>query len=657
MTVGATDRLRLLHGADAPLADMQELRAGPVTLLVDGVDLRYLRIGGTELVRRVYAAVRDVDWDTVPGAISNFRVEQGERSFRIEFDARHTRPDIDLSWHGRISGDESGRVEYVFDGRAESTCRYARIGICVHHPWRETAGAPFSAHTADGTIEGVFPDLIGPQPFDGLDGVPLFPSFDRLEVSLATGGRLLLEFEGGLWEVEDHRNWTDANFKTYTAPLSSGTPAPLETGEVFRQRVVVTPLDVASHDPPARPVRLTIGQPTGTRVSPVGLEQDRDRHELDDHERSLLTLLAPAHLRVEIRLDRDDWQQALAAAQKTAAALGSQLELSLHLLKHHRDQLAPLAALLGDGPTVSRVLVVNAHARTGSPTETTAPELVDLARETLAEAVPGAAFVGGTEIYFTEINRTRPQLHTWDGVCYSISPQIHAFTDVDVMENLDAQAETVRGARAIAGDKQVIVSPVTLRRRVNFHAAGDPPQTAPGELPDSIDVRQSSLFGAAWTAGSLKYLAEAGTNAVTYYETTGWRGVIERAGGSELSERFHSIAGAVFPLFHPLADAIEWCGARVLHCDSTDVLAAVALAVRPADGTTHLLIANLTPQPLAVVVEEMRGEVLLRRLHEHNVTRAMIEPEDFRGERETAVADGGLPLTLSPYEVVRVDPA
>ena len=30
-----------------------------------------------------------------------------------------------------------------------------------------------------------------------------------------------------------------------------------------------------------------------------------------------------------------------------------------------------------------------------------------------------------------------------------------------------------------------------------------------------------SLFGAGWTAGSLKYLAEGGAHSLTYYETTG----------------------------------------------------------------------------------------------------------------------------------------
>ena len=62
-------------------------------------------------------------------------------------------------------------------------------------------------------------------------------------------------------------------------------------------------------------------------------------------------------------------------------------------------------------------------------------------------------FAGGTEIYFTDVNRSRPDLSGWDGLCFSITPQIHAFTDTDVVENLDAQGENVRSARAIAGAK------------------------------------------------------------------------------------------------------------------------------------------------------------------------------------------------------------
>ena len=217
-------RLRLLHGTDEPFADMRLLRAGPATVLLDGVDLRYLRIGGTELVRRIYAAVRDVDWDTVPGVVSGLEIEESDDGFRVEFDVRHARREVDFAWHGTITGAVSGRIEYVFDGCAGAAFPFGRIGLCVHHPWRETAGARFTARTPDGEIEGTFPDLIGPQSFDGKAFSPLFPSFDHLEVELADDGRLVLDFEGDLWETEDHRNWTDANFKTYSTPISLGPP-------------------------------------------------------------------------------------------------------------------------------------------------------------------------------------------------------------------------------------------------------------------------------------------------------------------------------------------------------------------------------------------------------------------------------------------------
>ena len=651
------DRLLLLHGTEAPLPELRSLRAGPVSLLLDGIDLRYLRVGETELVRRVYTAVRDVDWDTVPAEISDYRVDQSDSAFRVEFDARHARGEIDFEWHGTISGDESGRVEYLFDGRALGVCPYNRIGICVHHPWRETKGASFRARTPDGEIEGAFPDLIGQQRIEDGAYHALFAAFDRLEVELASGGRLLLEFEGDLWEAEDHRNWPDANFKTYSTPIALGRPTPLEAGQTLRQRLVVTPPGVPAEVPAtAGQVRLTLGGPTGTRVPPVGLGQDRDHHVPGEREQGVLAALAPHHLRVEVRLDRDDWRDALAAGIETARAIGAHVELSVHLLEEHSAELAALADALEGAPPVDRVLVVNADSRTATLAETTRTALVNAVREALRQVAAEASFVGGTEIYFTEINRTRPELTSWDGVCYSISPQIHAFTDIDVMENLDVQAETVRSARALAGAKEVVVSPVTMRRRVNFHAAGDPLPTPPGELPDSVDVRQSALFGGAWTAGSVKYLSEAGASSVTYYETTGWRGVVERAGGSELQARFRSRAGEAFPLLHPLADAVEWRGADVLRCESSNVLSVVGLAVR--DGAaTRLLLANLTPVEQEVALAPLDGELALRRLNEQTAAEAASDPQAFRRRVEAAIADGELTLVLAPYEVVRVDPA
>jgi hypothetical protein len=418
----------------------------------------------------------------------------------------------------------------------------------------------------------------------------------------------------------------------------------------------MTPVDVQEAEVQPGPVRLLIAGGTGFRVPAIGLGADRDRQRPHGPERDALRLVSPRHIRVDLRLDGDDWPDALAAAQDTARAADAGLELALMLRDEYAPSLGEVALALTGGPRVERVLVTVAGARTATPEETTPGRLVDVARAALAEVAPDAQFAGGTEMYFTEINRTRPDLSTWDGLCYSISPQIHAFTDLDVVENLDAQAETIRSARAIAGAKSVIVSPITIRRRVNFHAASEPPPPSPGQLPDSVDVRQSSLLGAAWTTASLKYVSEAGASSVTYYESTGWRGVVERTSGSELPDRFRSTAGDAFPLLHPLADVCAWHGAEVLSCTSTDVLAAVALAVRWGDGTLRLLVANLKPVEQDVVIGPLDGELRLRRLNEVTAAEASAEPVAFREGGEVTQATGELSLTLDPYEVVLVAP-
>lgn len=652
-----TDAARhaLLRGLPEAPTPMRVLHAGPARVLLDGIDLRYVCIGRTELLRRVYVAVRDRNWNTIPAAVTGVELDARDHSFDLRFRARHRSPDIDFSWHGTVSGGADGRITYALDGRAERDLQYNRIGICVHHPWRETAGAPYRARTPDGELEGSFPDLIGPQLV--VDGVyhALFPAYDRLEMPLA-GGTLLFEFEGDLWETEDHRNWTDANFKTYSTPMALGFPHRLAAGETLRQRVAVTPSGITAGEAADGPVRLSIGAPTGTSVPALGLGIDSDGREPTDREAALLRALGPAHLRVEARLDGDGWREDLRRAQGTARRLGAHLEVSLHLRPEHAALLPAVAEVLAGGPEVDRVLVILLGGRTSTPEETTPPGLVDLVRSGLGDALPGTAFGGGTEMYFTEINRTRPQAETWDLVCFSITPQIHAFADTDLVENLDAQGENVRSARALAPGKAIAVSPITIRRRVNFHAAVPDPEPGPGELPDAVDVRQPSLLGGAWTAGSLKYVCEAGAASVTYYESTGWRGVLERTEGTPLPERFHSHPGQVFPLYHPLADVAAWRGAEVLETTSGNPLLVIGLAVRDG-GALRLLVANVTPDRQEALIAPLHGALRLRRLDVAGAETAGADPERFRASAVPVSAEGELALVLEPYEVVRIDPA
>jgi hypothetical protein len=598
------------------------LRAGPVTAHLDGIDLRYVHLGRVELVRRIYAAVRDREWGTVVPELGEIEVEQHEDRFEVRFAARHRSADVDFSWRGAITGEPDGTIAYVFDGRARRKMLYARIGLCVHHPRKESLGRPFRARTPGGAVTGELPVLIAPQRFENGVYVPLFPSFDRLEVELEVGGSVLFEFDGDLWETEDHRNWTDANFKSYSTPLALGFPHELDEGETLAQRVAISLVSVPSQEkPPAGPIQLTI-QSQVARFPPVGLAMAGHGRRLAPHEFDLLRELGPAHLRADIRLGSDDWLHQLKEAQDACRKVGCALELALHLRPEHRPQLEALADALAAGPPTARVLVVLAFGATATSEETTPGEIVELARSFLREAVPGALFAGGTDLYFCELNRTRPRAEAMEGVFYALMPQMHAFSDLDIMENLEAQGDTVSSARALAGGKAVIVSPVTLKGRFAYRTASAEIEDTPAgnELPDSVDTRQATNVGAAWTAGSLKFLAEAGADSVTYYETTGWRGVVETANGPPLPS-FPSQPGQVFPLYGVLAAATRWQGADVLACDSTAPLRSVGLAVQDADGI-HVLIANLTPQQQEVAVSAPRGE---SRLY-------VLEPFDTRVE-------------------------
>jgi len=192
--------------------------------------------------------------------------------------------------------------------------------------------------------------------------------------------------------------------------------------------------------------------------------------------------------------------------------------------------------------------------------------------------------------------------------------------------------------------------------RFNPNATGPDPEPSPGELPSAVDVRQMSLFGAVWTAGSLKYLAESGPHSVTYYETTGWRGVMEIEAGAPAPEKFRSIPGSVFPLYHMLADVGEFAGGEIIPTTSSDALKVDGLALRK-DGQTRVLLANLSSETQQASVQNLSQDVRVRQLNETNAEAAMSSPEDFRAEEGEAkqTLEGTLELSLLPYAIVCID--
>jgi hypothetical protein len=624
-------RYEIWHGRNEPPVAMRELRAGPLTCLLDGVDLRYVRVGDTELVRRLFAAIRDAAWGTVAPQISDLEVEDGGDSFRVSFEALHESGGLRFRWRGQLAGSADGVLECRMDGAAETDCRYCRIGFCVLHP-REVAGSRYRAHGPNGEIEGVLPETVGVQRFAEGTLWPLFPSYDRLELD---GARF--EFEGDLFEMEDQRNWTDASFKTYSTPITLGWPHDATAGQAIVQKVRLSVGGPSVSRAREEATRIELGDRPVGRLPAIGLGMASDGGRLDAREAELIAALRPAHLRVDLDLAGDGWRAELERAAEAARQTNAALELVVFL---GEDALDALADALPDDVEIARVLVFHHDEKV------TGARWVRAARERLRS---GARFAGGTDGWFADLNRDRPELEGLDAVAYSITPTVHADDDVSLLETPPAQGDTVRSARAFADGREIVVSPVTIRPRSwPFGDAADP-----RGLPFQVDQRQCALAGAAWTAAGAKHLAEAGAGSVTYFETAGWRGVLERPEGPPDPERFASRPGAAFPLYHVLSDLGEWRdGGEVVPAVSSQPLAVEALAVRKG-GRMHLLVANLTPSPRRCVIEGLPGErVSTRTLDEESFLRAGDDPLAFRAERN----DGASPeLELGPYAVVRVD--
>ncbi|MGH2589927.1 MAG: hypothetical protein ACRDGW_03920, partial [Actinomycetota bacterium] len=399
-----------------------------------------------------------------------------DESFRVVVAVRHESAGIDFSWEAEITGTPEGRISYSFGGRAGRALVYNRIGFCVLHPFREAAGRRFRGLGPGGEVRGELPRMIGPQGFEDGVYVPLFPPVSELEIELESGGRVRFEFEGDLFEMEDQRNWTDASFKSYCTPLSLGFPHELAAADRIRQCVRVAVEDAASSlsdDAGARqrpggsvePL-LDVGGPVGRRLPSLGLMRAVNGAPLGGRELELLTALRLDHLRVDVCLSESNWEEDLALGLDEADQLRLMPELALFVAPDDAHALDRLAPRLADRQ-FARVLVVRAGGESATPDESTPASLVRLVRDRLAPRLGGVPIAGGTDMYFCELNRTRPDVEAMDGVFYSIVPQVHAFDDLSLVETLEAQAETIRSAAALADGRPVIVSPITLRRRFN----------------------------------------------------------------------------------------------------------------------------------------------------------------------------------------------
>lgn len=632
-------RQQRYDGSNIPQAEQVELRAGPLSVCYENGTLRYIRLGQMEVVHQVYSAVRDHNWGTIPGVLTDVMMDIQSDSFAIQYRSTHQQKHIDFVWDATITGSTDGTIIFKMDGEARSTFQRNRIGFCVLHPMT-CAGLPcLVEHTNNVITEGQFPKAISPhQPF-----------FDIRAIThdIIPGMKVRVLMEGDTFEMEDQRNWTDASYKTYCTPLGLPFPVTIEAGTKISQTITISVQgDVLQSASVSEQLTITLGEESG-KLPQIGLCVAGHGQPLTPQEQSRLTSLNLNHLRVDLRLWQDDVFSLLRQATTQAEEINAMLEVAIHLSDKAEDELKTLRKQLDQiKPPILRWLVFQQNEKS-----TTLPWIA-LTRKHLGDYGDTIPIGAGTDAFFTELNRMRPPIDAIDLVTYSNNPQVHAFDNASMVETLAAQAVTVESARQFSGEKPIIASPITLKMRWNPNATGPNSQTPEGELPPQVDARQMSLFGAAWTLGSIKYLAQGGADSITYYETTGWLGIMETVGGSPLPDKFPSIPGSVYPMYHIFADIGGFAGGKVLSCTSNDILKIDALALKKG-GQLRVIIVNFSAEEQTILLQGFEGEWKWQPLDADNALKAMQAPEQFRQQKMRTITQPI--ITLKPHAIVRLD--
>jgi hypothetical protein len=493
----------------------EPLRAGLLSFIFECGRIRNIATDCGELVRRVYVAVRDEYWNTIPGKILNLRIEKTFSSCLVTFDSRHRKREIDFLWHGRITGSPDGKITFSMEGKALSSFKHKRIGLCVLHAATLCKGKPCNVERVDGWVnQSAFPLFIAPwQPFTNIRS---------MTYETANGQTAIMHFEGDVFETEDQRNWTDATYKTYAPPIDAAGEEMIEKDTPIRQMLTISvpgPINCQV----ARftfPLRLDFrASPLSDRLPELGFTaglcrelQMEPANSPDSRVERLLRSLPFSHARIDIR----PYEKAIKEVAKQAISISKKQVIPIECAIHFSDNADSEARVIAEvfksaKIPISRFLIY--HAKGPAFLEFILPSCAKILRDTF----PYAELCAGTNGYFVEINRSRPPLGLVDGICYCATPQVHTFDNIAVMENLPGLLETLTTAHTIASDKNIIVSPLTLRPRKDFLLP----------LKDGgPDERRGMLFAAAWMLGSIAYCIGGGLNSLTLGDRSGPDGIL-----------------------------------------------------------------------------------------------------------------------------------
>lgn len=631
----------IYFGSSKKPAKRLSLRAGNLTMIYENGSLRSVAKGKYEIVRMIYAAVRDKVWLTAEPEISDEKIGIQDDRFQISYNCRYRLGEIDFLASFKIIGDSDNSVTFEMQGEAKTEFEKSRIGFCLLHPVEECAGNQcFITHPDGKNEKSSFPLNISPyQPFKGVKSMEWKVSDCRCTV----------DFHGDIFETEDHRNWTDASFKTYCTPLEIPFPVTIQKGERFNQKIV---LKVASKDylmPKKLSGKRIILFPDQLKLLPkIGIGHSTRPQKMSRDEIAILKNLQFDHYQIDLYLFEDDWKVKAAVAIEEAIMLNYPLMFALFLDEHALQQANQFIDwVLAFDIKIGKVILFH------QTIQSTPDSLTDSIAPLFRSRITGVKIGCGTNANFAQLNRNRPQSNKADFISYSIHPQEHATDNQTLVENLKAQQYTVESAKQFAHGKEVWVSPINLQRRFNANLENFEPPFIGETVPSQVDARLMSLLGAGWSAISLKYLSESGVSGCTYFETVGERGLFQGDYDSRWPKDFPSVVGMIFPIYHLFLQILRSKGFQVIKSQSSDPLLFDSFTITNGE-CVKLIIVNFTAITQEVEIIGCQDDLKLKMLDIETYASAASNSEWF-DETPVKVVNPGNLLLLSPFSVCFVD--
>lgn len=641
-----------LVGTTQPDVPGRVLKAGPSEVELDNGQLRYLRVNGVEVLRAVSFLVRDKNWGTYVPTVSDLKVDQRKDGFSVSYHAVCASDGQEIAFDVTMTGDANGNLELHGTATPKTDFLTARTGFVVLHPLTGVVGSKVEVEHVDGKVEkSIFPRLVNP--------IQPFLHIRSLTHECLPGVKVSVRMEGDTWEMEDHRNWTDASFKTYVRPLALPWPYVLKAGEEVKQSIKVTlsgavPKNASSGK--AAGVTVKVGNAGRATLPPVGIGVPSEEVEHAVRRLPLLKAMAPnlvvGHHDPRAGHGLKELYGLRVLSEQTGAK--AVLEIVVASLDAYGDELKALAKLVTQAGLKLDAIAVcpvgDLKSVLPGGERPPAPPLEAL-YAAAREAFPGVTLGGGMFSFFTELNRKRVPADQLDYVMNTTCPVVHAADDRSVMETLEALSHQVTTARSFIGKTPYRIGPSAIGCRDNPHGATYTPN------PDNVrvclpkmDPRMRGLFGAAWFAGYVAAFARAGVNTVTLGAPTGPLGFVYRK-ADYAQPGFDGTEAQVYPAYHVVSGLARGAGAKLVEAESSNRAAVDALAYR-AKGATLLWLANLTAQTQTVTLDGIAGRAAFAGvLDETSFERAVTDPLKFQG-RHAEVKAGK--VTLKAYAVAWV---